>query len=882
MDQRYRQVFYHLLAKPPLLVTAFAAVGIIYGDIGTSPLYVMNGIFRADGPPPSPEEALGAISAIIWTLTLVPLIKYSLIALEFGTGEGEGGPFALFAQMYPPEKEGSELALPSIHSIGDHFTPAATSFLARPGVKPIIRIITLFAVALIMSDGILTPAVSVSSAVSGIALPVPSLNSTDITGISIAILAAIFLSQRFGTQLLALSFAPIVTIWLLLLAGTGIYNITLHPAVFRALDPSRAIMFFIRAKSITPMSGILLAITGVEALFANLGQFSKGAIRLSFIVGVYPALILAYLGQGATMITQGSEVISNIFYRSIPGPQGGVLWWIIWSFALLATVVASQAMITASFSLIQQMVGLKSFPPVRIIHTSDSSQGQIYAPAINFLLLVGTIGVTAGFGADESLTSAYGFAVAGVLITTTFLMTMVMIHVKGLPIWLALGFFVLAGFIDACFFASSLQKIPHGAWFTLSLGCMIGLFLLFWSWAKGLEDKFDAEHRVKLSQLLIKYSADRFTIDSSPMKNESGGPAGQEKGDADSDPQETDALRGFPSAPITPATPVSANHLRSELMLHPLHISDLALHEEPQEIESEEITEGKTAGIDSEATDEGKLRPTDPTDENLTGVEQSHKITIAEPHHRKRPSTLSFSNYPPVHGVHQLAKHISPSPLRPIRKLTLENTELTINPAYSLGVNLSGPLPRLECFSFFHHLGEGIGAPHSFSALLRHQPALPRVVVFLSIRVVGVPHLQEEDKYLIDKLRTLSGFYLMTYRVGYRDPLDLRGLAKPTLERIIELERGIVPMGLNKALEEEISKLTNAANNTNHILPHYHCTSQPAPFGKGNKIFIQAYNSIRSFLLEGCYRTVSQNFPETSNYVVDDSKVLRIGVNALI
>ena len=148
---------------------------------------------------------------------------------------------------------------------------------------------------------------------------------------------------------------------------------------------------------------------------------------------------------------------------------------------------------------------------------------------------------------------------------------------------------------------------------------------------------------------------------------------------------------------------------------------------------------------------------------------------------------------------------------------TIEDTQVTLNPVYSPEIKLSGPLPRLECFSFFHHLGRGVGAPHSFSALLRHQPALPRVVVFLSIRVVGVPHLQEEDKYLIDKLRTLSGFYLMTYRVGYRDPLDVRGLTKPTLERIIELERGIVPIGSNKALENEIYKITKAANNTNHM-----------------------------------------------------------------
>jgi len=855
LDQRYRQ------AKPPLLVTTFAAIGIIYGDIGTSPLYVLNGIFPSSGPPPSPEDAMGAISAIIWTLTAVPLIKYSLIALEFGTGEGEGGPFALFAQMYPAEKEGSELALPSIHSVEGVFTAGATSFLARPWVKPVIKIITLFAVALIMSDGILTPAVSVTSAISGIAIPVPSLDSSSITGISIAILVMIFGSQRFGTNLLALSFAPIVSIWLMLITGIGIYNITLHPAVFRALDPSRAIMFFVRTKSISPLSGILLSITGVEALFANLGQFSKGAIRLSFIFVVYPALILAYLGQGAALITQGPDVVKNIFYRSIPGGQGGALWWITWSFALLAAIVASQAMITASFSLIQQMVGLKSFPPVRIVHTSDSSRGQIYAPVVNFLLLIGTVGVTAGFGADESLNSAYGFAVSGVLITTTFLMTMVMIHVKGLPVWLSLLFFALAGFIDSLFFAASLQKIPHGAWFTLSLACLIGLFLLFWTWAKGLEDAFDAAHRVKLGQLLVKHVPDHFSGEdpSTPLKsshNDRPGSASIYR-----DPSETDALH----AGYSPS-PSIQTHNPSELAVPPMHISDLALHEEP-----EEIMEEKQEVIDPpKATD----------DEQTNTIEQ--KITITEPDH-PRSASHTQTSYPPVQAIHQITKHLATSQSRLWRRMnTIEDTQVTLNPVYSPEIKLSGPLPRLECFSFFHHLGRGVGAPHSFSALLRHQPALPRVVVFLSIRVVGVPHLQEEDKYLIDKLRTLSGFYLMTYRVGYRDPLDVRGLTKPTLERIIELERGIVPIGSNKALENEIYKITKAANNTNHILPHYYCTCKPYPADTRGNIFGRMWHSIRTYLIEEIYRRVSQNFPETSTYVVDESKVLRIGVNALL
>ncbi|MBW0500804.1 hypothetical protein O181_040519 [Austropuccinia psidii MF-1] len=889
LDTRYRQ------AKPSMVVTAIAAVGIIYGDIGTSPLYVMNGVFPADQPAPSPEDALGAISAVIWALTIVPLIKYSLIALEFGTGHGEGGPFALFAQLYPPEKDGEHRIMPSIHSVTSLPLVGATAFLQRPFVKPIIKLITLFAVALILSDGILTPAVSVCSAVSGIAIPAPSLKSSDITGISIAILVLIFFSQRFGTQKLALSFAPIVAVWLLLISAIGIYNITHHPGVFRAFDPSRAIMYFVRAKSLTPLSGILLAITGVEALFANLGQFSKGAIRLSFTCWIYPPLVFAYLGQGATLITNGPNVISNIFYKSIPGAEGGALWWIVWTSGLLATIVASQAMITASFSLIQQMVGLKSFPPVRIIYTSDKSQGQIYAPVINGLLLIGTVGVTAGFGADASLTSAYGFAVSGVLLATTFLLTMVMIHVKRLPVWIAITFFLLAGFIDGVFFASSLQKIPHGAWFTLALGCLLGLFLLFWTWAKGLEDKFDGKNRVKLSQLFVRYTpeAQDTQLSARQVESEYAELHSQEieksEKSAFESRNEVETLRGH-SSPSPIPHQHSSNQLSSSSVLQ---ISELALHEEPEQIGPDEIiclneVTKQDSDIQAPSATLNESQKEDLLRDNHLNHQQ--RIVITEPDWEKDGLNGS-SNGPHLSAIHKRrattslsSKPGTGSRMIGLRKATFELDGLTFNPHYMPDIVPSGPLPRLECFAFFHHLGIGIGAPHSFSALLKHQPALPRVVVFLTIRVVGVPHLQEEDKYLIDKLRTLAGFYLMTYRIGYREPLDLRGLAKPTLERILELERSFQLHEDSYLLEDEISKITRAANNTSHILPHYHCTSASLKVPETGylRFFYRVYNSIRAVLLEEIYQRVSQNFPETSSFIVDESKVLRIGVNASI
>ncbi|KAH9824989.1 potassium transporter-domain-containing protein [Melampsora americana] len=910
LDARYKQ------AAPSLFITAFASVGVIYGDIGTSPLYVLNGIFPPEGPAPSAEDTIGAISAVLWALTIVPLIKYSLIALENRTGEGEGGPFALFSQMYPPQKPGTELNLPSIASI-DHLPSGATPFLSRRFVKPIMRVITLFAVALIISDGILTPAVSVSSAVSGIAIPAPSFSSKSIEVVSIAILVLIFLSQSYGTNKLGMSFAPIVTVWLLLLSGIGIYNITKHPGVFRAFDPSRAILYFVRVKDLTPLSGVLLSITGVEALFANLGQFSKGAIRLSFIAWIYPALILAYLGQGAQLITNGEHVITNIFYQSIPGGSSGALWWIVWIFGMLATIVASQAMITASFSLIQQMVGLKAFPPVAIIHTSKTSPGQIYAPSVNFILLIGTVGVTAGFGSNSSLTSAYGFAVAGVLFATTFLMTMVMfdnshqIHVKGVNLWVGVLFFVVTGFVDAAFFASTLKKVPHGAWFTLTLGCLIGIFLLFWTWAKELEDLFDSNHRVRLSQLLIH----RLPHMPSNLSKEN-----YLLGSKDNEPSIDEEIFKELDAVDHPESQIGCNKFKARLAILRNNslppISDLALHEEPEEIE--EFDEKHYDSPDQDLrTQPGSIlttsrrydspapeieTPSSPTQQALLDTPKrsssrdpspggTQKITIAEPAERKASSNTT--NYPPIQS-NQGPNPSSPqnltgsyssiprvqrrqaSQLSTILGSELGGSEhLTLNPAFYEGRSLGDPLPRLECFSFFHHHGRGIGAPHSFTSLLKHQPALPRVIVFLSIRVVGVPHLQEEDKYLIDKLRSLEAL-----RLGYKDDLDLRDLTTPTLQRIVAMERGTNVAGQNPSIESRIAQFVKASENSNHIIPHYHCTSKKIDAAKNP--FKRIRNAMRSFLLEEVYRRVSQNFPESSNYIIDDSKVLRIGVNAEI
>ncbi|RXK34903.1 hypothetical protein M231_07837 [Tremella mesenterica] len=445
-----------------LFLLAFSTLGIIYSDIGTSPLYVLNGIWSSSGPAPPAEDVLGGISAIIWTLTILPLVKYVIFALEFETSAGEGGPFALYMSLFPPSPPEEARSLTGFSD---------TNVTEKKGLKRFkwpLLVWAVFGTAMTLADGVLTPAVSVTSAVGGIAVAKSSVIHS-VVPISFAFLLLLFGIQPFGVSKISVVFSPITLIYLLLIGATGIYNITFHPAIFRAFDPSRAVAWFVRTKNYDALAGVLLAITGCEAMF--LGQFNKAAIRLSFTTVTYPMLVLAYLGQGARLIHDGDAVIGNLFYLTIPGPTGGGLYWIVWFFALLATVKLTLiAMITGTFSLVHQLVGMGVFPSIRIKHTSILTAGQVYVGSINWLLMIGTVAVVGGFGSSAALTLAYGFAVASVLFVTTTLIALSIPCVKHLPIFLGIVWLIVFGFFDGIFWGASLKKVPHGAWFPLALG----------------------------------------------------------------------------------------------------------------------------------------------------------------------------------------------------------------------------------------------------------------------------------------------------------------------------------------------------------------------------------------------------------------------------
>lgn len=706
------------------LLLAINGLGIIYGDIGTSPLYVFNAIFPTSGPVPSEEDIIGSLSAIIWSITIVPLIKYSFIALNFGTGSGEGGPFAVYTSLYPPPEESDEnraLTTYTTSSVKPH--GSGSSFANKAWVKGILFAWVLFGTCLTMSDGLLTPAVSVVSAVGGIAVAVPKLSpSGTIVGISCAILVLLFAIQPFGTHRVSFLFAPVVAIFLATIGISGIINVVSHPGVFRAFDPSRAIMLFVRTKNFDLLSGVLLAITGVEALFANLGQFSKQSIRLGFAGFVYPCLILAYLGQGARLVVDGADILPNVFYNTIPGGTGNGFWWFTWLFAILAAVVASQAMISATFSLVQQLTHLHAMPMVKITHTSNTVEGQIFVPAVNFLIMIGTIGLTVGFGTNAGLTNAYGFAVSGVLIVTTSILAVAIVRLKHLPVIVAVLFFIGFGFVDALFFGASLKKVPHGAWFTLGMAVVLWVLFRFWSWAQNLEADFDSTHRYRLSEVLSKFS---------------------------------------------------------------------------DSLESDELG------------DDG-----------------------------------------------------ASAPILPHNELSRTNSNLKL-------VDGDAQVSRLPVFALFHNISGGTlnGVPHSFAAFLKAYPALPEVTIFFNIRIVGIPHTVEEERYVVSRVRSFDGIYSATLRLGYRDPIDLSNIAPALRDRIVGLEG-------NDPKRAQIVDQAMATHIT-HVLPNMYVVASRS---KGNRF--QQY--IREALLETIYRRVKVNFDDYDAIDFGTHDVLRMGVTAAL
>jgi len=440
--------------KQATAALALLALGIVYGDIGTSPLYAVKETFNPQhGIPLTADNILGGLSSIFWALVVVVTLKYVTLVLR-ANNRGEGGIMALLAL--------------AIASIGD-----------RPRLGAALLAIGVFGASLFYGDAVLTPAISVLSAVEGLEVGTDTFKPY-IVPISTGILVGLFLIQRHGTGVVGMLFGPVCVLWFLALAASGIWNIQKNPEILGALNPVHAIHFATAHgySSFVVLGSVLLAITGAETLYADMGHFGKRAIRVAWFSIVAPALVLNYFGQGALLIAD-PKALENPFYLAFPQ-------WALYPMVVLATaatVIASQATISGAYSMTQQAIQLGYLPRMPVLHTSSKTIGQIYVPAVNWILLVAVAAAVIGFGSSTRLASAYGVAVMGTMLVTTFLTFFVIRHGWGYPLWLCLpvtGFFMM---IDATFFAAAMHKVLEGGWFPLLLGAAI--FGVMMTWRRG-------------------------------------------------------------------------------------------------------------------------------------------------------------------------------------------------------------------------------------------------------------------------------------------------------------------------------------------------------------------------------------------------------------
>ena len=430
------------------------ALGIVYGDIGTSPLYAAKETFNpAHGIPLNTANILGGVSCIFWALMLIVTLKYVTLVLR-ADNRGEGGIMALLAL--------------AAKATGD-----------KPQLRRVLFTIGVFGASLFYGDAVLTPAISVLSAVEGLEVGTNAFKPY-IVPISMGLLIGLFLIQKHGTGVVGMLFGPVCALWFVALAASGVWNISKTPQVLAALNPMHALAFVTSHgyASFIVLGSVLLALTGAEALYADMGHFGKRAIRIAWFGLVAPALVLNYFGQGALLIAD-PKAIENPFYLAFPA-------WALYpmvALATAATVIASQATISGAYSMTQQAIQLGYLPRMTVHHTSSKAMGQIYIPAINWILLGAVALAVIGFGSSTKLASAYGVAVMGTMLATTFLTFFVIRYGWGYPLGLCVaatcGFFI----IDFAFFAAAASKILDGGWFPLLLGAAI--FGLMATWRRG-------------------------------------------------------------------------------------------------------------------------------------------------------------------------------------------------------------------------------------------------------------------------------------------------------------------------------------------------------------------------------------------------------------
>jgi KUP system potassium uptake protein len=433
-------------AAPALPFATLAALGVVFGDIGTSPLYTLKTVLALTGEHPDASVTLGALSLVVWTLIVVTTVKYVTIAMRIDN-DGEGGILALMALLGVKRER-----------------------------RPTIVAVGLFGAALIYGDGAITPAISVLSALEGLKITTPAVDPY-IVPAAVAILVALFAIQPQGTARIGRAFGPVMTVWFVTIAALGIYGILKHPGVLAAINPVYGFRYLISGGSgaFLVLGGVFLCVTGAEALYADMGHFGARPIRLAWSALVFPSLVLNYAGQAA-LVLNGEPTSDNIFYRLCPS----ALLIPLVVLATVATIIASQSIITGAFSMTRQAIQLGWMPRLQITQTSAEGYGQIYVGPVNWLLMLATIGLTVGFGKSDNLAAAYGIAVSATMLMTTALLFLAMREVWEWRLPAALALAGVLGIIDLAFFGANSMKIAEGGYVPLLMAGAVYFIMVVW------------------------------------------------------------------------------------------------------------------------------------------------------------------------------------------------------------------------------------------------------------------------------------------------------------------------------------------------------------------------------------------------------------------
>jgi len=448
------------------------AIGVVYGDIGTSPLYALKQVFANGHVPLTPENVFGVLSLVFWTLTVVVSIKYVVLILR-ADNNGEGGLIAMLA-----------LASQAVRN--------------RPPLRRKLLFVGIFGTAIFFGDGVITPAISVLGAVEGLQVAAPGLHKW-VVPISLVVLAALFMFQRFGTERVGKLFGPVMALWFVIIAILGLSHIGDNLSILKALSPHYALIFLFAHSKIAfiALGSVVLCVTGAEALYADMGHFGKRPIRLAWFGVAMPALLLNYFGQGAMLLADPSKV-ANPFFEMAPA-------WALYPLIAMATcaaVIASQALITAAFSVTKQAIQLGYLPRLRIQHTSVKETGQIYVPFVNWGLFAGIVVAVVMFGSSDALGAAYGITVTIDMLITTTMTFFVVRYAWGFPwslVALATGFFFV---VDFTFLAANIVKVIDGGWFPLLIGAFMFTLMMTWKQGRKLMSKSLRDDAIDLGSFL--------------------------------------------------------------------------------------------------------------------------------------------------------------------------------------------------------------------------------------------------------------------------------------------------------------------------------------------------------------------------------------------